>query len=208
MNILNHHASLIIFGRHKLDEVRKKILEKITQPVTEINVDTFSIDNARFLRQLAVRKNDISVILVTVNAATVEAQNALLKILEEPSAGIHFIFLARNGNIFIPTVLSRMQLVVWKEERDGNSQARHFLAAPIESRLKIVEKVTASEHHSEAFELIEDISFSMARSPCFIKAEEKELHQLLTAHKYLSKHPVGLRSVLEHLSLSLNEIRF
>lgn len=207
MNLLNHHASLVVFGRHNFNGVREKILKEITCSVTEMNVDALSIDDARFLRQLAVRKNGLNVIMATMNAATVESQNALLKILEEPSANTRFIFLVRNSNIFIPTVLSRMRLLNWKGGQDESGKAKHFLAAPVESRLKIVEKIIASERHDEAFELIENMSFLMARSPRFVKAEEKGLRQMLIANKYISKHPAGLRPILEHLSLSLNEIR-
>lgn len=44
------------------------------------------------------------------------AQNALLKVLEEPPSGVEFILLGRNKNGFLPTILSRM-IIEDKRER-------------------------------------------------------------------------------------------
>jgi len=43
--------------------------------------------------------------------STKEAQNALLKMLEEPQSGVHFIIIARNKNAVLSTIVSRSFLV-------------------------------------------------------------------------------------------------
>lgn len=49
--------------------------------------------------------------LVVVNAELrAPAQNALLKILEEPPKGLFFVLLAESGNFYLPTISSRCQV--------------------------------------------------------------------------------------------------
>ena len=49
-------------------------------------------------------------ILLCVEQISTEAQNALLKMLEEPPKRNYFLLLCSNKNIFLPTVLSRLPL--------------------------------------------------------------------------------------------------
>src|SRR3990167_5043584 len=57
------------------------------------------------------------IILKDMDKATIEAQNALLKILEEPPLSTYFVLTARNPNSLLPTVLSRC-LVISKGNTD------------------------------------------------------------------------------------------
>ena len=50
-------------------------------------------------------------ILKTAHLLTAEAQNALLKILEEPPSGVYFFLLTENSSLLLPTVVSRAPLV-------------------------------------------------------------------------------------------------
>lgn len=51
------------------------------------------------------------VLIHEVDALTVQAQNALLKSLEEPVAGDYFLLTTRNEAAVLPTILSRCRLV-------------------------------------------------------------------------------------------------
>lgn len=72
----------------------------------------FSVDTVRFICGDAYIKpnNADSKIYIfdDCNAITNQAQNALLKIIEEPPSGVYFIFTAVSRNIFLQTMLSRL----------------------------------------------------------------------------------------------------
>lgn len=75
---------------------------------------SFHIDSVRELRREAyVRPNDAAAkVLILENAQnmTVQAQNALLKIIEEPPGAVTFILTCENKSVLLETVLSRVSV--------------------------------------------------------------------------------------------------
>lgn len=64
------------------------------------------------LAQFAPVQSDCKVCLIaSAEGLTVEAANALLKILEEPPRGVRFILLAEHPSDLLPTIVSRSRLI-------------------------------------------------------------------------------------------------
>ncbi len=55
------------------------------------------------------------------------AANSLLKVLEEPPAGAHFLFLSQNTAEILPTILSRAQLIALSNASSGQNSDAHPL---------------------------------------------------------------------------------
>lgn len=65
------------------------------------------------------------IIITDMDKATVEAQNALLKILEEPPKSTYLVLTARNPNNLLPTVVSRCQVISkGNREKQGENHTR------------------------------------------------------------------------------------
>ena len=82
----------------------------------------FGIDEARDLSEKASLRavgQAQRFFLLCVDAMTAEAQNALLKTLEEPPGNAAFIFIHPAPDMLLPTVRSRAQILnlVGREER-------------------------------------------------------------------------------------------
>jgi len=76
--------------------------------------DVRNIQKKLFLKPI---KSEVkSVIIDAFLGLTVEAQNALLKVLEEPPANTIIIVAAISKNFFLPTILSRCRIIEIKEE--------------------------------------------------------------------------------------------
>src|SRR3989344_7768194 len=107
-----HHA-YYIEGPLSLFEVYKEKLKPLGHsPTGEAfwadSFDRFGVDDARALIEQAQLKTfGESTFLIAVGSITTEAQQALLKLFEEPQAGIMFVLIAPHGAI-IPTLRSRM----------------------------------------------------------------------------------------------------
>lgn len=75
---------------------------------------SFHIDKIRTLRQDAFvvpNESDYKVYMLDyANNMTISAQNALLKILEEPPKGVVFILLCKSSSLLLQTVRSRCQI--------------------------------------------------------------------------------------------------
>ena len=72
------------------------------------------VDDIRELRQqVRTSKKAVRTIVIIADAAKLrlEAQNALLKLLEEPREGLHFLLVTPHPEQLAPTILSRCQQV-------------------------------------------------------------------------------------------------
>ena len=74
---------------------------------------TISVDIIRRLREQTRAALDRPRLVVVQKAHTMsqQAQNAFLKLLEEPAKNVHFVLLAEGTDAFLPTVSSRVQQV-------------------------------------------------------------------------------------------------
>jgi hypothetical protein len=104
---------------------------------------TISVEQIRTLRQF-VRLKTIGertirrlAIIEQADAMTFEAQNALLKLLEEPPADTLFVLTASRPSALLPTVLSRVQQIV--------------LHAPIEDDLKKLHTAVGDDDWRQAY---------------------------------------------------------
>ena len=113
--------SLIIVGNNA-QELKNKALEiakenKISKFDVEIITtekavgigDIRNLQKSLFLRPLESDKK--AVILESFYGATIEAQNAFLKVLEEPPLSTVILILSTSLDFFLPTVLSRCKII-------------------------------------------------------------------------------------------------
>lgn len=108
----------------------RKASQSIHPDITELTAEdgkqSISVDQIRQLRDEAYilpNEAEKKVVIVTdAHRMTVEAQNALLKILEEPPAHLLFILTCENRSLLLPTIRSRAQIltltgVEWEEAK-------------------------------------------------------------------------------------------
>lgn len=83
----------------------------------------FSIEDSRDLVDVNSRKpakGDRKAILISLNSISHQAQNALLKVLEEPRPGTIIFILTNTASIFLPTVLSRVHVLKFDGVNEGD----------------------------------------------------------------------------------------
>ena len=96
-------------------EACRKIAADISPDVITIGLEkdrrTLGVETVRQIRATAyIKPNDLAVKIYRIRDAekmTDQAQNALLKLFEEPPAGVYFLLLASNASALLPTVRSR-----------------------------------------------------------------------------------------------------
>jgi uncharacterized protein (DUF1778 family) len=96
---------------HNIAERKEYILDLSNSTEESIGIDVIrTIQSFVSLRSLT--KNTRRVVLIThADTLTTEAQNALLKILEEPPEGVSFILTVHSVDALLPTVLSRAEVI-------------------------------------------------------------------------------------------------
>jgi hypothetical protein len=116
--------------RNHLDE------EKHIYEVTEANV--IDIDTARSLKVWNNKSYGApKVMVLSFHTITVPAQNALLKVFEEPSADTRFILITSYIDGLLPTVRSRLLEEQVKEENITPTNVKQFLKTNPIDRMKL-----------------------------------------------------------------------
>jgi len=103
---------------NQVEEIQRQIKLKSENHYHQIfieNANSIKINSVRDISKfISLKFNDVKyrgIIISEAHLLTVEAQNALLKNLEEPPEGILFILITNDLNKLLPTIRSRCQLV-------------------------------------------------------------------------------------------------
>src|SRR3989339_52621 len=152
------------------------------------------------------------IFVITFNTILSEAQNALLKTLEEPTAGTHFFFITKTPQALLPTVRSRMQMIRMKrkEESDVTSEdvsVRAFVEGDLAERMEIItpltkakadEKPQAKEDARLFLESLERVLYQKLQKD---QGVAHALEYVLEARRALSERSPSLKVLLEHIAL-------
>lgn len=143
---------------------------------------------------------------------TIEGQNALLKILEEPPSNTFIFLLVTNEDILLPTILSRCQIVILHKNETLLSQETKekleediqiLLTGSINDKLALAEKIysdkTAAKEWFTQIINVEYEIFHIKHASIHIQL----LQILHKAYKEFQTTNVNLRIILEHYFLQL-----
>lgn len=161
-----------------------------------------------------VKGDKKAIILDQAHTLTIEAQNALLKVLEEPPTHAFFFLSTATTDPLLPTILSRCSLVVLEEEKQELTEEQislleqdlQLLFSPsIAARLSLAEKVAAQKDAVGKWlqdiiiylrqTVLDDIAANQPTNPTILK-------NLQEAYRLITTTNTNPRMVLEHTFLS------
>jgi hypothetical protein len=148
---LAHHALLYRTTNHVRTSNKIKDDAK-GEEIVLITAETLSISEVRHVITLAwQRPADATSRLFIINAQSIaiEAQHALLKILEEPPETSRFALVLPPGAALLPTLLSRLLVVSTENKLVHNDVFTQFLNVSYAERLSLV--AAAASKKDEAF---------------------------------------------------------
>jgi DNA polymerase-3 subunit delta' len=98
---------------------KERILSQIESKLTKLYLcDEFKVDDAKaVMKEAYIAEEQEKHLIIVATTYRVEAQNALLKLLEEPPRNIIFILIAKSKTALLPTIRSRMQSEVIAVEK-------------------------------------------------------------------------------------------
>jgi hypothetical protein len=211
-----HHAN-IVFGVSigtlvAYIENSTNITARGNPDFTVEEYDSFGIPESRRLKESAYTKpsseNGERVFILVCNSLTREAQNSLLKLLEEPCSDTFFYFLLPSADMLLDTLRSRMQVLVLpnsvKSEYMDNGFAEKFLVGTSAERSVMIQKMIREKDKSLAKDCVGGlISALHGRN----KSEEfYALSELQKAYSYLGDRSSSIKLLLEHLAVVLPRV--
>lgn len=158
--------------------------------------EDFLIAHARLaIKEAYLASSKTKYILLAGKTFTIEAQNSLLKILEEPPKNIVFILIANSKNTLLPTIYSRLPLNYQKTKKV-------LVECPLDfKRLDLKDVYGFLKEHqrigkTEAKDLIESILLKLQKQN--IKLGSKQLHSFSIAMKLceLNSRPINILTTL------------
>ncbi len=113
---LKHHVyileSLSLRPQYLESIIPKDSFEKILS----FSFSVFKIDDIPQIRSIQNQKTENGkLIIIELSSATQEAQNALLKMIEEPQGKTKFIFIIPSRFVFLETLRSRSEIIKFEE---------------------------------------------------------------------------------------------
>lgn len=170
--------------------------------------ESFGIDEGRDLQQaqqLRPFSGDKKIFIIVTNSITHEAQNSLLKVFEEPTAGTHFFVISSSQRILLPTLRSRMVVITHASHReiDFGAEANKFMRMSIKSRLEYVSKIVEEKDKTKAEEFLQALVSELSKkglekSSLKTSSTIKEIVMLI---KYLKDRSSSLKLILERVAL-------
>jgi DNA polymerase III delta prime subunit len=178
--------------------------------------DQFQVDDSRALTmqaQIKTPEGKKMIFLIFANSINHQAQNALLKILEEPSARTYFFMVIPKVDNLLPTFLSRA-VVVRRNSADLNNQTisntKEVKEMTVADRLKFVEKLVkdikdekVERIEARAFvqNLISDLRTELEKNPS--TELTKKIESLMQIEDYLGDSGASIKILLERAVLLL-----
>jgi DNA polymerase III delta prime subunit len=135
----SHHAILFdTTNRETFLETLRDYFDskKIFHEIIDSNV--IDIETSRDLKTWNVKSyGKPKVMIVSFHTITIPAQNALLKVLEEPYPDTRFILITSYIDALLPTVRSRLQVHSSSQEKKENTLVAQFLKASSKERMEL-----------------------------------------------------------------------
>lgn len=193
------HARLVIARSLEAADI-PEILKKETADTRHFIVPSLGVAEARKLKELANERSfqsgGQSFVIVT-SSLTSEAQNALLKLFEEPPTETTFYLIVPSESGLLPTLRSRLFTSAERNAPTKSQEADQFLSASYKERLEQV--ATLAKKDPDALkELVRDLGSSL--NP---KWSREAKASLLLAERYVYNRGASKKMLLEELALSL-----
>lgn len=221
---LQHHAFVIPAEAEKGIEIAEAWARKELGMNVKANPDVivlrcglFSVEDARRVTELAAQApfaGKYKVLIVAASRAYHEAQNALLKLFEEPSPGTYIFLVLPSLGGLLPTLRSRVQVLTQGAVSRSSKQeipevAEEFLKGGREKRSAIIKRLTSGKDEERRRELRDEAiaivnGIEMAAYAKFTKrggSAAALLADVATLRGYLYDRSAPVRMILEHLSL-------
>ena len=210
-----HHAYVIEGNVELIREALFEFIEKTLQHAVRGNPDflhltfeVFGIDEARNLRGLQGNRafeGGRKIFVIETGSLTIEAQNSLLKVFEEPTAGTHFFLLMPSVHTMLPTLRSRVQILknTYLAVRPP-SNAKTFLAMSQAERAHAIKQLIDDKDKKGAVEFVNDLLLEYRSRIDLLKATPEEifvLEEIQKVSSYLSDRSSSVKQLLEHISV-------
>lgn len=193
-----HHAHLVVGDtdswREHLSSLFSRIgVSEVGNPdLTRIEVDTFGIELAREVSRRVLEKpfGEVNIVTISASQYSAEAQNALLKTVEEPASNAKIFIHVREEGVIIPTLRSRMNTVRLQSSPSSDQDPKEFLKMTLKDRIEF-----AKEFEGDLSGFLDGLLHELVG--------DERVKNVFELRRFASDRSASERLILEHLALVL-----
>ncbi len=215
-NGLTHHAYLL---EGDIEPSYEELLKSLA--ILEVGVlgnpdlfikdyENLLIDDVReikdFESESRANKNGHKIIILKTRMFSYPAQNALLKVFEEPRPGVVFFLIMPDATKLFPTLRSRLMSVTGRFAADDElkRQAIDFIKFSKKERLDFIKKFTDMESKVLLKEkTIKFLNFLEKDLSVGDFPDKKKVEDIYLAKKYIGDQGSSPKILLEHLAVTI-----
>jgi len=216
----SHHAYAIAGEAQSIHAALFELLEKELEitlagypDLHYVTSGAFSIAEARSLKERVSRRGTTDgkkIFIIECFSINGEAQNALLKVLEEPSGDSLIFIIVPSLSLFLPTVTSRLMVFVDESAQTPAiaDEAKKFIRQTAPERMVTVKKMVddiADEKRprADAVEFIRSLEVTLSKDASAVKKDPGFFELLLRSEQDATLSGASLKMLLEHIALRL-----
>jgi DNA polymerase-3 subunit delta' len=171
--------------------------------------EVLGIDDSRKLKELhssrSFKEGIKRIFIIESSGITHEAQNALLKIFEEPNKDNHFFLIMPSSEVLLPTLRSRLLIIKGEQENPLLESAEEFFKLSTKKKIEFVDEIAeriADEKatKSEALEFLASLEIVLYKKG--IEKNTQALKAILKARDYMNDRSASVKQLLEFVALS------
>jgi DNA polymerase III delta prime subunit len=215
-----HHAYCIVGEAENTLLELQRFLEKDLNFAVQGNpdfwygeYDTMDTEDGRAIKELHYNqptKNDKKIFVLQANFITEKAQNAMLKLFEEPIGGTHFFIIMPSTNCLIATLKSRLIIVEHKSNESAQKiKVKEFLKSSIGERMEMIKGLSEDikdekESKIEVLNFFNGLGKELSKNiDLKDKALVKALEDIEKMRLYAGEQSPSLKMLMEYLALTL-----
>jgi|TARA_R110002033_G_scaffold802_4_gene7705 DNA polymerase-3 subunit delta' len=194
---INSSSILIV---NNIDETLSSLIPSLPQHSYRIirneeKDDFLTAQAQQVIKESYISSNETKYILLCGNSFRVEAQNSLLKVLEEPPRNIVFVIITTSKSNILPTILSRMPHKYLKSKIERVDIDFDFLRMDLKNLYQFL-KDNQKIGKKEAKAIIESVMLKINSQK--IKLTQKELDVFSNGIKLLelNSRPINILTTL------------
>lgn len=208
----SHHALLARFSgaaEPHVDQLLRDhfFVDRKNNPDVQVLVrDVFTIEDSRALYERASMTPILleNVLVCLCGDITEEAQQALLKLMEEPQRKSKFLMLVHRSTRLLPTLLSRFHIVTPEASAldHASSEGASFLAGTPAERLRTVAELVQDVPHAVIDEFLDGVElllYSRGAAPGILR-------EVLFVRARINLRGAPKKQLLEHLACTLPQL--
>lgn len=199
-----HHAYIIRDHTPCGGELRTLIAKAYPEhEMVHVTTDVFGIEESRrVVAQVHVRAGRDRFFILEAHAITAEAQNALLKVLEEPPSKNHFFVCVPHECQVLATLRSRVHEIRRGDNHAESTRAEVFLALPHARRIAHLEPLLKEKDVVGARMLIADIE-RYAHAHGWMYREPEAIRHLFSVREAIAQSGAPLKVLIESIALTM-----